>query len=362
MTHVPSLLIGFSTAMFVAAGCSGGAGGANVNANDNESEDGGPPPSPRSDGATLVFSPYGLQTPEPSAQNAAFSPDGTRIVFTLFLNGYNEGPAELWIVNVDGGNPHRITPVEDQDSVNVPGAAWNETNDEIVFASDRQDSDDLWAVHPDGTGLRRITTHTTPPYWIEPVWSPDGQWIVFEADTAAATELQQRGTIYKVLSDGTSLTQLTKRNGEDYDDRLPNWSPVGDRILLQRRIPPGDNWDIYAMDTDGNALIDLSNAAEYGNTDSSWSPDGSWIVNSSLYPAGGDELLLPNIVAFFVPAPGSSSPVDPPIRITFSDEQEDGAPSVAPDGQWVAFESHRTDDEESPSDLWIIATPPGLVP
>ena len=48
------------------------------------------------------------------------------------------------------------------------------------------------------------------------------------------------------------------------------------------------------------------------------------------------------------------------MRITFSDEREDGAPSVSPDGQWVAFESHRTEDENSPSDIWIIQIPEEL--
>ena len=210
----------------------------------------GPQASPRPDGATLLFSPYSPDDPQASAQNAAFSPDGGRVVFTLFVNGYNEGPAELWTVNLDGTDPRRLTPVEDQDNVSVPGLAWSAVRDEIVFASDREEADDIWAIGPDGGGLRRITEHDAPPYWIEPVWSPDGEWIVFEADTEASTELAQRGTIYKVRADGTDLTQLTKRDGEDYDDRLPNWSPEGERILFQRRLPAegdGDNWDVYVM-------------------------------------------------------------------------------------------------------------------
>jgi len=48
------------------------------------------------------------------------------------------------------------------------------------------------------------------------------------------------------------------------------------------------------------------------------------------------------------------------VRITYSDDREDGAPAVSPDGRWVAFESHRTEDEDSPTDLWIIAVPPAL--
>jgi len=326
------------------------------------------PASARSDGAKLVVSAFTAGTPNASVQNAAFSPKGDQILFTRFANGYNQGPAQLWIVNVDGTSPHRITSVADQDDVNVPGAAFNAITNEIVFASDREDSDDLWAIQPDGSGLRRITTHQAPPFWIEPVWSPDGDWIVFESDTEAPSELQQRGTIFKVRSDGTELTQLTKRNGEDFDDRLPNWSPQGDLVLFQHRDPAlsngdfidSDNWDIIVTDSDGDNPINVSNAPFFFNTDNSWSPDARWIASSSQFPTDGQPLPHPNIIAFFVPDTNTSSSVPSPVRITFCDQREDGAPSVSPDGQLVAFESHRTADENSPSDIWIIPVPDAI--
>ena len=357
------------TVAMVSQGCAGSAGSGTGVADDSGPVDlgtnglpDGPQPSPRPDGATLLFSAYGSDSPQASAQNAAFSPDGSGVVFTLFATGYNDGPAELWIVNTDGSDPHRVTPVEDQDNVNVPGAAWSAVRNEIVFASDREEADDIWAIGPDGSGLRRVTTHVAPPYWIEPVWSPDGEWIVFEADTEADTEMDQRSTIFRVRADGTELTQVTKRHGEDYDDRLPNWSPEGGLILFQRRFPDdedtdGDNWDIYVVDIDGDDPVNVSQAAEYFNTDNSWSTDGEWIVSSSEYPVEGERLALPNIVAFFVPDRDSTGQMDPPVRITVSEDHEDGAPSVSPDGQWVAFESHHTDEEDSPADIWIIGTP-----
>ena len=368
MKRAALLVLGLGATFFV-FGCQSVAPNdpnENIENTSDGNDDGGPRDSPRPDGAELLFSAYTPSEPNSSAQNAAFSPDGTRVVFTLFLSGYNLGPAELWIMNVDGSNAHRITPAEDQDNVNVPGAAWNGVTGEIVFASDRGDSDDIWAMHPDGSGIRRVTTHTPPPFWIEPVWSPDGEWIAFEADTESQTELAQRGTIYKVRFDGTELTQLTKRDAEGFDDRLPNWSPGGDRILFQRRIPhdedtDGDNWDIYAMDTDGDNPFNVSNARHLFNTDNSWSPDGRWIASSSAFQVGGEPLPRSNIIAFFVPDPDLDEEVPAPVRITFSDTREDGAPSVSPAGDLVSFESHRGDDEKSPSDIWIIRTPDPLL-
>jgi TolB protein len=71
-----------------------------------------------------------------------------------------------------------------------------------------------------------------------------------------------------------------------------------------------------------------------------------WIVYSSRH--GG--LSLPNL--FAVSSGGGS-----PMRVTFSDASEDGAPSWSPDGKSIAFESHYDADEDSPTSLWLIAVP-----
>jgi len=305
-----------------------------------------PLPGGLSGGETRADGAYRLTNPPPGAsdQNPAFSPDGRFLVFTRFETGYNRGPAAIFRLDLFTGEIVRLTPEEDQDNVNLPGTAWNAVRDRIVFASDRAESDDLWQIAPDGTGLSRITTHPGPPWYIEPSWSPDGAWIVFEADAALPDDRQQ-GSIWKVRADGSGLTALTDGPAMGVDDRLPNWSPTGERILFQRRDLNSDDWDIYTMAPDGSSLRLVTDQAS-SDTDASWSPDGRFIV----YSSDTGDLPTPNI--FVIPAAGGT-----PIRITFDDAHEDGAPSWSPDGRFIAFESHLGEDEDTPSSLWLIVVP-----
>ena len=294
----------------------------------------------RADGAVRITDP----APDASDQNAAFSPEGTRLVFTRFENGYNIGPAGVFILDLSDGQITRLTPEEDQDNVNLPGSAWNAVTDRIIFASDRADSDDLWRVAPDGTDFSPVTSHHGPPWYIEPSWSPDGQWLVFEVDNDVPDDRQQ-GSVWKVRADGSELTPLTDGPAHGTDDRQPNWSPTGDRILFQRRAPGGEDWNVFTMTPDGADIRQVTSATS-SDTDASWSPDGRFIVYSS--DDGG--LPLPNL--FIIPAGGGM-----PVRVTFSDATEDSAPSWSPDGGWLVFESHPAEEDETPARLWFIAVP-----
>ena len=298
----------------------------------------------RPDGAVQVTVPPGAA----SDQNPAFDPASGTLVFTRFDQGYNDGPAALHVVDLATLVNVRVTPVEDQDNVNLPGTSWSPLLDRIVLASDRASagsSDDLWRVAPDGSDFSRITTHLAPPSYLEPTWSSASDWIVFEASSPGASPDGRVGKIWKVKADGSLVTPLT--TDPAMDDRQPNWSPAGDVLLFQRRTLPAGEFDLYTMAADGSGLANVTATPSWEDTDASWSPGGSMIVYSS--NDGG--LATANI--FAIAASGGT-----PVRVTNS-FVEDGAPSWSPDGRTIAFESHA--DDTLPSALWRIDAPSSQV-
>jgi TolB protein len=111
-----------------------------------------------------------------------WSPDGTQIVFGVdrMDDDANETGATIAIVPLSGGAPRYLTDFE------LFGYApdWGWKTNEIAFATDiagaQKDFDptgvtwDLWLIHPDGTGLRKLT-HAKPGEGLKsPRWTPDG--------------------------------------------------------------------------------------------------------------------------------------------------------------------------------------------
>jgi len=116
-------------------------------------------------------------------QTPTLSPDGTEVAY-LSDNG---GHGNLWIARSDGSTARQIT--FDTDPTVVVGVPkWSPRGDLIAFVrnpsgldphrgahpSDAIDrSAGLWAICPDGSGLRRLVTGWSP------CWSGDGSWLYY---------------------------------------------------------------------------------------------------------------------------------------------------------------------------------------
>ncbi|CBI18981.3 unnamed protein product, partial [Vitis vinifera] len=129
-----------------------------------------------------------------------------------------------------GGGIHRLTEGPWTDTM----CNWSPDGDWIVFASDRENPGgggfELYVIHPNGTGLRKVVHSGSAGRTNHPWFSPDGKSIVFTSDYAAvsaepisnAHHYQPYGDIFVVNLDGSGLHRLTHNS---YEDGTPAWAP-----------------------------------------------------------------------------------------------------------------------------------------
>jgi hypothetical protein len=116
----------------------------------------------------------------------------------------------------------------------------------IVFASDRTGNYEIFLLDPE-TGLTTQLTNE-PAADIEPVWSPDGNYIAFTSDRDGDFE------VYVMRANGSDVRQLTNNNAEE---RQPRWQPDGLFIVFVSDV--NGQWDLYTVSADGAIVRQLTN-------------------------------------------------------------------------------------------------------
>jgi TolB protein len=271
-----------------------------------------------------------------SLQNPAFSPDGKSILLTRFRNGYNVGPADLFIFDLKNGTLKKLV-YDGFDNINLPGSVWNQKKSSIVFSSSRGAHDEIYTVRADATSSNGIQVTERDNFAAyEPTFSPDGEMIVFESHPV---EVEDHGVITIFDLEGSSGYCALTIDSEDA--RQPNWSPKGDKILYQKYL--NDQWDIWTMNIDGGKQKQVT-LGEGDKTDASFSQDSDHIIYSFETDSS-----LANIYILDL----HNGDIE---QITDSSGY-DGAPSVSMDGSKVVFESSPEEpDNSSGTSIWILET------
>jgi hypothetical protein len=171
-----------------------------------------------------------------------FSPDGTKIAFERSPIT-TSGESVIALVDVATGH---VTELASTASKGNDAPHWSPDGTRLTFA--RQPGgptpSTLFMVNVDGSDLHRFL----PPelYAIEPRWAPDGSQIAFFSDDP---NLASGGNIYAVGPDGTGLRRLTT----DGASSRPEWTADG-RIVFARAVgdpPAPTRFELWIMDADG---------------------------------------------------------------------------------------------------------------
>jgi Tol biopolymer transport system component len=205
------------------------------------------------------------KSPSVVERSPAFSPDGSRIAFSVDGSG-------LWVMDADGTGAVRLT-TDPSDA----WPSWSPDGSQLVF-SRRGENFDLWRTNADGTGQVPVLEGSLNDVF--PDWSPLGDAIFFAAVPAG---------IFSVAPDGSNLIQHRGyRNHVDFD-----YAPDAAQLVEAKGDESGGG-DLNIAIRDAEAGSFDTELTTYPGTDRhpSWSPDGSLIAFTRFLPGGNAALFV----------------------------------------------------------------------
>jgi Tol biopolymer transport system component len=285
-----------------------------------------------------------------------FSPDGCRILYTL-----SDGiaPARVYSARLDGSDEREHVQYAELPEWGVWEPQWSPDGSRIAFTMMRN--------QPQGDGTRKreyhigfVTPEDSQPHFYSvtgrehsPQWSPDGQWLAYlsynervpgegpyataaptptvpEGQPTPDTPLLSEGDLWVVSADAQTKYQLT--NFTTGSVREPRWSPDGE--LISFILSPSPVNDQFWMIARSQGAIATQLSYQWSLIlDTTWLPDSSAILAAvrDFHETSENKLWL-------IPLVGNAD-ADATLYLDtpFADY-----PRFSPDGRWLALRSAYT--------------------
>ena len=297
-----------------------------------------------------------------SVGTVQFSPDGTRIAYTVSRNDGPRRPfSQVWIMTLADGKSICLS--AGSDSSNDP--EWSPDGKWIAYSGKLDGQSGLILARADGAGKRFLTamegTNSPLPTTGKTVaWSPDSKQIAYVSaqpgpETADATgdPVVITRYLYKpTASEGNTHFNDNRRlhifvldvasgksrqltNGTHYEHSI-DWSPDGKQIaFISNREPNEDqffNYDLLTLNVASSEMrqLTMTESAEYRPH---WSPDGKTIVYEATKRGLNDlETTMEDTHVWLIDAGGTNR-----RELGAAIDNRQGEPGWSSDGNWVLF-------------------------
>ncbi len=235
-----------------------------------------------------------------------FSPDGTRIRFSVETSGYSS----LWEIRSDGGDLHAVFSPGHGPTDSCCGQ-WTPDGRYFFFVSSNGAARNVWALRESRGLFHRpspmpVQLTTGPLSFDAAAPSPDGRKLFVDAAQGRAELVRYEpkakqfvpflsgisvgeldysrdrqwityvsypdATIWRSRADGSDRLQLTYQPSEA---GLPRWSPDGRQVVYTAALP-GRPWRIFVVSAQGGTPQELMPEGQQARVDldPQWSPDG----------------------------------------------------------------------------------------
>ena len=172
------------------------------------------------------------------ATGVAFSPDGSRIAYSL---AEGEG-AQIFVASADGSGAQKIT---DTAAFINSSPTWSPDGKRLAFVSNRFGTPQIFVMNADGSGVQRLTYQGK--YNQTPVWSPRGDLIAF-----TARDEKNSFDIFTVEVASRKITRLTQGQGNNEE---PTFAPNGRLVIFSSTRNGGQR--LFVSTVDGRKQLAL---------------------------------------------------------------------------------------------------------
>ncbi len=214
--------------------------------------------------------------PIPIAQGIQYEPPFFRAVFSVSNNGvlvYRSGEvdSDSTLVWIDRGG-REIGSIGEPAGYNDISLSGDQTRAAVSIVDPDTGTSDIWLYDLKREVATRFTFGKLSEF--QPIWSPDGERIVYSAITKIYPDLY----VKPASGAGREEPLVVSDSAKVASD----WSPDGRVILYMHFDPKGDSErDVYALTVgaDGPPVPYLD--TEFDEYEASFSPDGRWVVYTS---------------------------------------------------------------------------------